>query len=54
MNLKYDDVGTGTPVVLVHGLGGTGNVFGAQVAVLSSGFRVVVPDLRGCGRSDKG
>jgi len=53
MNLKYDDVGTGTPVVLVHGLGGTGNVFGAQVAVLSSGFRVVVPDLRGCGRSDK-
>jgi 3-oxoadipate enol-lactonase len=54
MNLKYDDVGTGTPVVLVHGLGGTGNVFGAQVAALSPDFRVVVPDLRGCGRSDKG
>ncbi|MFP3184215.1 MAG: alpha/beta fold hydrolase [Paraburkholderia sp.] len=54
MNLKYDDVGQGTPVVLVHGLGGTGNVFGAQVAALSPSYRVVVPDLRGCGRSDKG
>jgi pimeloyl-ACP methyl ester carboxylesterase len=53
MKLKYDDVGTGTPVVLVHGLGATGNVFGAQVAALSSAYRVVVPDLRGCGRSDK-
>ena len=54
MKLKYDDVGTGAPVVLVHGLGGTANVFGAQVAALSPGFRVVAPDLRGCGGSDKG
>lgn len=54
MTLIYDDAGTGTPVVLVHGLGGTGNVFGAQVAALSPSFRVVVPDLRGCGGSDKG
>jgi 3-oxoadipate enol-lactonase len=53
MTLIYDDAGTGTPVVLVHGLGGTGNVFGAQVAALSPSFRVVVPDLRGCGRSGK-
>ncbi|MGF6727820.1 pimeloyl-ACP methyl ester carboxylesterase, partial [Paraburkholderia sp. GAS41] len=39
MKLKYDDVGTGTPVVFVHGLGGTGNVFGSQVAALSPSFR---------------
>lgn len=53
MKLEYDDVGQGTPVVLVHGLGGSANVFGAQVSALSTDFRLVVPDLRGCGRSDK-
>lgn len=53
MKLIYDDAGQGAPVVLVHGLGATANVWGAQMAALAPCFRVIAPDLRGCGRSVK-
>jgi pimeloyl-ACP methyl ester carboxylesterase len=43
--------GNGDPVVMVHGLGGTSNVFGPQADVLSRYFRVIRPDLPGSGRS---
>jgi 3-oxoadipate enol-lactonase len=49
--LEYDDAGAGEPVVLIHGLGGNANVWGAQRRALSRGFRVLCPDLPGCGRS---
>ena len=43
--------GNGDPVLLVHGLGGTSNVFGPQVGVLSRFFQCIRPDLPGSGRS---
>ena len=43
--------GTGEPIVLVHGLGGTGNVFTPQVGVLSKYFTTIRPDLAGSGRA---
>ena len=43
--------GSGEPVVLIHGLGGTTNVWGAQVDDLSRRFTVVRVDLEGSGRS---
>ena len=49
--LEHDDTGTGEPVVLIHGLGGNANVWGAQRSALSRRFRVLCPDLPGCGRS---
>jgi len=49
--LEYDDAGAGEPVVLIHGLGGSANVWGAQRSTLSREFRVLCPDLPGCGRS---
>ncbi len=49
--LEYDDAGAGEPVVLIHGLGGSANVWGAQRWALSREFRVLCPDLPGCGRS---
>lgn len=42
--------GTGDPVILVHGLGGTSNTFEPQVEVFRS-HRVIRPDLPGSGRS---
>jgi pimeloyl-ACP methyl ester carboxylesterase len=49
----YESQGDGPPIVLVHGLGGTGNVWHAQRATLSRYFRVITYDLSGSGRSDR-
>lgn len=44
--------GTGKPVILLHGAGGSGDNFGFQVpALLASGRQVIVIDSRGQGRS---
>src|SRR5712692_1600917 len=44
----------GRPVVLLHGFPDSGRLWHNQVPPLAdAGFRVIVPDLRGYGRSDK-
>ena len=43
--------GNGDPVVMVHGLGGTSNVFTPQVDALARYFKVIRPDLPGSGRT---
>src|SRR6266545_1117982 len=52
-NVFYEVVGDGLPVVFVHGLGGTCNVWHAQRLGLSKYFKVVTFDLPGSGRSEK-
>ena len=57
VRLGYREIGAGRPVVLVHGLFSDGVTnwikFGAAEAVASRGFRVIMPDLRAHGISDK-
>src|SRR5271167_5074222 len=44
----------GPPVILLHGFPDSGRLWRNQVPVLAdAGFQVIVPDLRGYGRSDK-
>ena len=43
--------GEGPPLLLVHGLGSSGDDWAFQIGPLAKGFRLIVPDLRGCGRS---
>lgn len=50
-NMTIEIHGDGDPVLLIHGLGGTANVFGPQVSVLSRFFRCIRPDLPGSGRT---
>jgi 3-oxoadipate enol-lactonase len=45
-------VGEGSAVVMIHGLGGTSNMFQPQMAALS-GYRVIRLDLPGSGRSPR-
>lgn len=51
--LAYLDVGQGTPVLLIHGFGGSMWQWEHQQMVLSTRFRVITPDLVGAGLSDK-
>jgi 3-oxoadipate enol-lactonase len=53
VNIFYEATGDGLPILFVHGLGGTGNVWNAQRVALSKYFRVLTIDLPGSGRSDK-
>lgn len=51
---EYDVFGQGQPVVLLHGWPDSGRLWRHQVpALAAAGFQVVVPDLRGYGRSGK-
>ncbi|WDZ76833.1 alpha/beta hydrolase [Ensifer adhaerens] len=45
--------GSGPTVVLLHGYGETGDMWAPLAAELVRGHRVIVPDLRGMGRSQK-
>jgi 3-oxoadipate enol-lactonase len=49
----YEIAGDGPPIVFLHGLGGTGNVWHAQRVGLAKNFKVVTLDLPGSGRSAK-
>lgn len=52
-HLRYQDRGTGRPLVFVHGWGMRSEFFREQVTGLSERFQVVVPDLRGHGQSSR-
>ena len=51
--MAYLDIGTGQPVVLIHGFGGSMWQWEHQQAALSSHIRLITPDLVGSGLSDK-
>ena len=49
--MQVETEGSGEPVVMLHGLGGTSNVFCPQVLGLNGNYRTIRPDLPGSGRS---
>jgi 3-oxoadipate enol-lactonase len=50
-SIHYLIRGQGEPLLLIHGLGGSGADWAFQVAALERRFQVIVPDLPGSGRS---
>jgi pimeloyl-ACP methyl ester carboxylesterase len=57
VQLVWQELGEGRPVVLLHGLFSDADTnwirFGHAEAIASRGFRVVMPDLRGHGESNR-
>jgi pimeloyl-ACP methyl ester carboxylesterase len=54
VGIEYEVSGEGRPVVLLHGFPDSARLWRHQVpALVEAGFKVIVPDLRGYGRSDK-
>ncbi|MEK5419285.1 alpha/beta hydrolase [Paenibacillus odorifer] len=51
-NICYSDQGKGEVIVLLHGFCGSAEYWEQVIPVLSSGYRVIAPDLRGHGASE--
>jgi 3-oxoadipate enol-lactonase len=51
--LYYEDEGEGYPLVLVHGFGSSSQDWELQFKAFSGRYRVIAPDLRGFGRSQR-
>jgi len=49
--LHYLIRGSGEPVLLLHGIGSSGADWAFQVPALEARFRVILPDIPGCGHS---
>ena len=47
-----EDVGNGTPLVLVHGFLGSSDMWGPQIEHFKNDFRVIAPALPGFGKSN--
>lgn len=52
--IAYEEAGTGTPIVLLHGYCGSLHYWDDVIPLLSAGYRVIAPDLRGHGSSSAG
>jgi pimeloyl-ACP methyl ester carboxylesterase len=54
VTIYYRDIGPREePVILLHGFPETGDTFAAAVAALGTRYRLIVPDLRGAGLSQR-
>ena len=51
--IRYLDSGSGSDVLLLHGLGGYATKWESVINILSESHRVIAPDTVGCGLSDK-
>ncbi len=54
--IAYTDEGTGIPIILIHGFISNGSSWNRTILkneLLKKGYRVIIPDLRGNGLSDK-
>src|SRR5690625_4865041 len=51
--IHYSDTGHGKPLVLVHGLAATLNMWIPQIEEFSKSYRVIAIDARGVGKSGK-
>ncbi|MBD2860224.1 alpha/beta hydrolase [Spongiibacter sp. KMU-158] len=52
VKIFYESHGSGEPVVLLHGLGGSSRDWAPQTGHLSKNYRVISIDMRGHGQSD--
>lgn len=52
--IAYREMGSGLPIILLHGFPHDSTMWDEQLAALSTSYRVIAPDLRGFGQSGFG
>lgn len=53
LNQHFIDAGSGPPVVLLHGFPETSYAWRHQIPVLGQSYRLIIPDIRGYGATEK-
>jgi non-heme chloroperoxidase len=53
VTFSVEDEGSGSPIVFIHGWSMSGRFFQRQLSHFAAAHRVIIPDLRGHGRSEK-
>lgn len=53
VRLHYEEAGAGEPLVLLHGIGASRTDWEFNVPALAAHYRVITPDLRGFGLSER-
>lgn len=51
LSLYYRVMGTGAPVILIHGFAEDGDIWKNLIPALEKEYRLIIPDLRGSGKS---
>ena len=51
ITFEYDDIGNGTPLLLIHGFPLDRSLWRSQIEGLQTTARLIAPDLRGFGQS---
>jgi 3-oxoadipate enol-lactonase len=51
IEMAYEDVGSGPPILLLHGYPFNRSMWREQVSFLGADYRVIIPDLRGHGET---
>jgi pimeloyl-ACP methyl ester carboxylesterase len=51
LNVYYETMGTGRPLILLHGGLGSGEMFGPVRSALAESHQLIIPDLQGHGRT---
>jgi pimeloyl-ACP methyl ester carboxylesterase len=52
IDIAYEDCGSGPPLLLLHGFSLDHTMWAAQVEELQRSYRIIVPDLRGLGKTE--
>jgi len=52
INIYYESFGSGKSLIFLHGAMGTGQVWKPYVPILSNDFTIILPDVRGHGKTE--
>ena len=52
INMYYESFGSGISLIFLHGSMGTGKVWKPYVPILSNDFNIILPDVRGHGKTE--